>query len=250
MTGLMHAERRPLLPDRQRPGGGSGAAAVAVGETALGRRATSSTAFNRSAQATSSEGGVGLLRGRLIELFFSHKVPRNQTTLRLMRRMYVDSLLLHQERETVIGGLWIVTGYRQIGIAIEKPVRKGTTYSFHRRWYDLIDAVASFSNAPLIMIFYLGVFISLAAFLFAAYLVLRWLFVGVGVTRVAISDGLGLVSWWRVHILRRRYRNLSCQSVHRDKEPTLYHRASDLSGTRHARHGACGRRWRAPTRHE
>ena len=123
----------------------------------------------------------GAIAWRLIEFFFSHKVPRNQTTLRLMRRMYVDSLLLHQERETVIGGLWIVTGYRQIGIAIEKPVRKGTTYSFHRRWYALIDAVASFSNAPLIMIFYLGVFISLAAFLFATYLVLRWLFVGVGV---------------------------------------------------------------------
>jgi len=123
----------------------------------------------------------GAIAWKLIEICFPQKVPRNHVTLRLMKRNYVDSLVLHKEQETVIGGLWVITGYRQIGLTIEKPTRKETTYNFRRRWYGLIDSIASFSNVPLIMIFYLGLVIASIALLFATYLLFRWFLVGVGV---------------------------------------------------------------------
>jgi len=56
--------------------------------------------------------------------------------------------------------LWVITGFRQIGIPVDKKGRKGTTYSYWHRWLKLIDSVASFSETPLVAIFYLGIAIS------------------------------------------------------------------------------------------
>lgn len=96
----------------------------------------------------------------IFDALFSHPIPRNHITVRLMKREYVDSLLLHREQETVIGGLWVITGFRQIGIPVDKKARNETTYSYWHRWLKLIDSVASFSETPLVAIFYLGIIIS------------------------------------------------------------------------------------------
>jgi len=37
--------------------------------------------------------------------------PRNITTARLMTRRYVNALLGHKEREIMIAGLWLITGF-------------------------------------------------------------------------------------------------------------------------------------------
>jgi putative glycosyltransferase len=97
---------------------------------------------------------------RLFNALLSHPIPRNHITVRLMKREYINSLLLHREQETVIGGLWVITGFRQIGIPVDKKGRKGTTYSYWHRWLKLIDSVTSFSETPLVAIFYLGIAIS------------------------------------------------------------------------------------------
>jgi putative glycosyltransferase len=102
----------------------------------------------------------GSVAYRLFDLLLSHPIPRNHITVRLMKREYVDSLLLHREQETVIGGLWVITGFRQLGIAVDKQSRRQTSYSYWRRWLSLIDSVTSFSETPLVLIFYLGIMIS------------------------------------------------------------------------------------------
>jgi putative glycosyltransferase len=96
---------------------------------------------------------------KLFNLLLSHPIPRNASTVRLMKREYVDSLRLHRERQTVIGGLWVLTGYRQIGVPINKVLNPKSSYSFWRRWLTLIDSVSAFSETPLIAIFYLGLMI-------------------------------------------------------------------------------------------
>jgi putative glycosyltransferase len=103
----------------------------------------------------------------------SHPIPRNHITVRLMKREYVDSLLLHREQQTVIGGLWVITGFRQIGVAVEKKSRKQTTYSYWQRWLRLIDSVTSFSETPLVAIFYLGIAISGVSILVAIGLLIH-----------------------------------------------------------------------------
>lgn len=96
----------------------------------------------------------------LFNILLSHPIPRNHVTVRLMKRDYVKALLLHREQETVIGGLWVITGFRQAGILIDKLSRRKTTYGIFRRWRMLIDSITSFSETPLVVIFYLGVAIS------------------------------------------------------------------------------------------
>jgi len=103
--------------------------------------------------------------------------PDNIVTARLMSRRYVDALLLHKERELNIGGLWIVTGFKQCQELIKKHSSSPTTYSFSRKFSHLINAVTSFSSLPLVFTFYSGLVISVSAMGYIGYLVFRYLFI-------------------------------------------------------------------------
>jgi putative glycosyltransferase len=103
---------------------------------------------------------TGQIAYRLFKSLFAHPIPRNHITVRLMKRAYVDSLLLHRERQTVIGGLWVITGFKQVGLPVNKLARGNTTYGLWRRWLMLIDSITSFSEIPLVAIFYFGIAIS------------------------------------------------------------------------------------------
>ncbi len=127
------------------------------------------------------KGGIGerfsgAIAYKLLDWLVPYKIPRNHITVRLMRREYVDSLLLHREQQTVIGGLWVLTGYKQSGMAVEKLSRPGTSYSFRKRLTSLIDSVTSLSELPLVMIFYLGLLISLMSVLVGAILIIQKIF--------------------------------------------------------------------------
>lgn len=118
---------------------------------------------------------------RIFDWLLSVRIPTNHLTVRLMRRAYVDSLLLHRETQIVIGGLWVLTGYRQLGIPVTKRNKGATTYPFLRSWQIFLDSVTNLSATPLVAIFYVGLLISAAAGLFTFSLLLRWAFGGVGV---------------------------------------------------------------------
>ncbi|MCK1393558.1 glycosyltransferase family 2 protein [Bradyrhizobium sp. 1] len=133
---------------------------------------------------------TGYIAYWLFKLLIAFPVPRNHITVRLMRREYVDSLLMHKERQTVIGGLWIITGFRQIGVPVAKLSKGTSTYSLWRRWRMLIDSVTSFSEVPLVGIFYLGIIICMLSAVVGFSLLFRKLFLGqvlAGWTSVMIS---------------------------------------------------------------
>lgn len=103
-------------------------------------------------------------------------LPENIVTCRLMVRGYVDALLRHQEREVFMAGLWHITGFDQRPQSIQKLNTSDTTYTFSRKVSLLVNSITSFSNAPLIGIFYIGVTISLFAITYIAFLVTQRLF--------------------------------------------------------------------------
>jgi len=103
-------------------------------------------------------------------------LPENVVTTRLMSRRYVDALLCHREREVFMAGLWHITGFDQRPQVIKKHSTSETTYTFRRKMSLLVNSVTSFSNAPLISIFYIGISISLFALAYIVYLVTHWLF--------------------------------------------------------------------------
>jgi putative glycosyltransferase len=102
--------------------------------------------------------------------------PRNIVTARLMTRRYVNALLSHREREMVISCLWVIAGFKQSSRAVRKQMGSSTTYSFFKKLDHLVNAITSFSAAPLRMIFYCGVVVSCAAMLYASTLIYRHFF--------------------------------------------------------------------------
>jgi len=121
----------------------------------------------------------GHLFFRLFNLLSDEPLPPNLSTVRLMTRRYVDALLAHRERAMVIGGLWVVTGFSQVGVPIRKVARGLTSYTFAKRVDVFVNAVTSFSDKPLRLIFYLGMAIFLFALVAALVLVVRRVFLGV-----------------------------------------------------------------------
>jgi putative glycosyltransferase len=120
------------------------------------------------------------LSGQLFYRFFKAltglALPKNIATARLMTRRYVDALLRHKEREVFMAGLWHITGFDQCGQVIRKHNTSKTTYTLRKKMALLINSVTSFTNAPLVGIFYIGVFISLLAGIYIIYLTIHWLY--------------------------------------------------------------------------
>ncbi|MEJ7685854.1 MAG: glycosyltransferase family 2 protein [Variovorax sp.] len=100
--------------------------------------------------------------------------PNNIVTARLMTRRYVDALLLHREREINIGGLWIITGFKQSPRTVAKHSSSPTTYSLSKKINHLVTAVTSFSSLPLVFTFYAGLLISITALFYIVYLGARY----------------------------------------------------------------------------
>ncbi|ANJ74442.1 glycosyltransferase family 2 protein [Ralstonia insidiosa] len=103
-------------------------------------------------------------------------LPANIVTARLMTRRYVEALLQHQEREVFMAGLWHITGYDQVAQMVRKLSNAESTYTFRRKVSLFVNSITSFSNTPLIGIFYLGLGISLLAVLYVFWLLVHWLF--------------------------------------------------------------------------
>ena len=99
--------------------------------------------------------------------------PRNIVTARLMSRRYVDALLSHHEREFVISCLWVITGFKQCESIVKKHALSDTTYSAAKKMKNAVNAITSFSDAPLRYIFYLGFWIFMISLVYALYLVIN-----------------------------------------------------------------------------
>jgi len=102
--------------------------------------------------------------------------PRNIVTARLMTRRYVNALLSHKERELVISCIWVITGFKQCSQTVKKHMTSSSTYGLFKKINHLVNAITSFSEAPLKMIFFCGVLVFSAAILYASVLIINRFF--------------------------------------------------------------------------
>ena len=118
----------------------------------------------------------GELYYRAFNLLVNIQHPRNITTARLMTRRYLDALLLHREREIVISGLWVITGFEQHPQTVMKKSTSPTTYSVLYKFSHLVNVITSFSSKPLITIFFVGLTVFVGSLTYALYLIVNRLF--------------------------------------------------------------------------
>lgn len=178
MTGLMHArgelvflldcdlEEAPELLER-------------FYETMVAADADVVYGVQKSRKGSLFERAAGAVYYKLFNAISSVSIPRNLITARLMTARYVRALVAHQEREILIAGLWAITGFAQVPLEVVKLDKGSTTYNVSRKIANLVNSITSFSNQPLVYIFYLGCAIILLSSGAAAYLVLRRLLFGV-----------------------------------------------------------------------
>jgi putative glycosyltransferase len=115
----------------------------------------------------------GWIAWKLMAVMLPIDVPRNHSTVRLMTRDYVEALVRHKERKTAIGGLMVITGFKQAGLPFTKGCRGTTSYSFGARLFALLDSITSFSEMPLYCVFYLGLVVLFISATIGCLLVVR-----------------------------------------------------------------------------
>src|SRR5262249_41230308 len=100
------------------------------------------------------------------------KIPKNLTTVRLMTRRYVRNLIRHREREMIISGLWVITGFHQVSHNIQKKrLNRRSNYSLLAKLRVAIDLVTAFSDSLLYGVFCSGLVISIVALFVMIYFV-------------------------------------------------------------------------------
>ncbi|WP_373085374.1 glycosyltransferase family 2 protein [Sneathiella sp.] len=103
-------------------------------------------------------------------------IPANLVTTRLMRKRYVDALLLYNEREFFIAGLWAITGFNQKSIKVNKLSTSESNYSFGKKLALALHHVICFSTTPLKLICLFGLSIAGISAIFAVWVVFQYIF--------------------------------------------------------------------------
>jgi len=109
---------------------------------------------------------LGGLSWKIINFLSPINIPINTVTVRIMTKLYVDSLVKYHESEIFIAGLWADVGFRQKAYGIEKLSNSTSTYTNKKRLSMLLDSITSFSSKPLVYIFNVGLLITFISSLF------------------------------------------------------------------------------------
>lgn len=98
-------------------------------------------------------------------------LKENAVTARLMSQQYIKSLLLFEEKNLMIFGVFSLVGYKQVELKLTKYSTSPTTYSLNKKINLMIDNFIGFSSYPLKLISSLGFFISIISFIYIIYIV-------------------------------------------------------------------------------
>lgn len=111
------------------------------------------------------------------------RIPANVGDFRLMSRVAVEALKRLPERQRFMKGLFAWVGFRTATIDYTRNARTTgqTKFSGWKLWNFAIEGITSFSTAPLKIWIYVGGIGALLSLLYAAFIILRTLILGVDV---------------------------------------------------------------------
>jgi polyisoprenyl-phosphate glycosyltransferase len=108
-------------------------------------------------------------------------IPANVGDFRLLDRRVVEALKQMPERTRFMKGLFAWVGFKQCSVAYDRQARyQGQSkWNYWKLWNFALDGITSFSLIPLKVWTYVGFTLSLLAFLYATYLIISTLIVGI-----------------------------------------------------------------------
>ena len=111
---------------------------------------------------------------KLFNKFSDVKIPQNVLTERLMTKQYVEALKTLGDKNLFLGGMMYWVGFNQVPFEVAKKQRTGkSTYNFTKRLNLFIEAITSFSDQPLKIIFKTGLAITLMTFLVIIFMLIE-----------------------------------------------------------------------------
>jgi polyisoprenyl-phosphate glycosyltransferase len=109
---------------------------------------------------------------RIFDRITDIPIPPDTGDFRLLDRRVVDILVRLPERTRFMKGLFAWVGFKQTALSFDRPERRSgsTKWTYWRLWNFALDAITSFSSVPLKVWSYVGVGVSIFAFLYALFL--------------------------------------------------------------------------------
>ncbi|MCS6934902.1 MAG: glycosyltransferase family 2 protein [Chitinophagales bacterium] len=108
-----------------------------------------------------------------LDLFLDVKYPSNTLTARIMRSRYVQSVTTYPEKSLEIWGIFLLAGYKQLGVTTTKKYKGSTTYTLSKKLKMAIETITSLSNKPLYIIFYIGMITFIISTLYILYVIIH-----------------------------------------------------------------------------
>jgi len=109
------------------------------------------------------------------------QIPQNVGDYRLMSRRVVDALKQLPESQRFMKGIFAWLGFKTAIVTYKREERAAGESSFNgwKLWNFALDGITSFSTAPLRVWLYVGSVLSLIAFVYGSWIILKTLMFGV-----------------------------------------------------------------------
>lgn len=117
---------------------------------------------------------------RLIRRISRVQIPADTGDFRLLSRRAMEGLGSLREQHRFMKGLFAWIGYRQVAIPYRRDPRFAgqTKWNYWKLWNLALEGITSFTTAPLKIATYLGLMVSVAAFIYAAIIIYKTLVFG------------------------------------------------------------------------
>jgi len=112
---------------------------------------------------------------RVIRSVSRVQIPNDTGDFRLLSRRALDALLTLREEHRFMKGLFAWIGFKQKAVEYDRDPRFAgvTKWNYWKLWNYAIEGITSFTIAPLKVATYLGFFVALFSFLYAAYVIYK-----------------------------------------------------------------------------
>ena len=109
------------------------------------------------------------------------RIPDNAGDFRLIDERATEVLRQLPERNRFMKGLFAWVGFYSIGVPYSRPARVAgqTKWNFRKLWNFALDGIFSFSTVPLRVWSYVGIVVSLVSFIYASFIVIRTVILGI-----------------------------------------------------------------------